>query len=84
MKISFTAARRLRVAIHVMAAVIASLLTIPLTILLVVLWFFPGFDFSVSEIFGSLHRSLIRLFSGHVLRPLTLYATSSSTAARHI
>ena len=73
MKVSFCAARRFHIAIRIAAGVIASLLTILLAVFLLLLWFFPGFDFSVSDIFGAIYRFFVRLFCGHALRPLTLH-----------
>ncbi len=77
MKVSFCVARRFHIAIRIAAGVIASLLTIPLAVFLLLLWFFPGFDFSVSDIFGAIYRFFVRLFCGHALRPLTLHTISS-------
>jgi hypothetical protein len=42
-----------------------------------------GLDFTVSGIFGSFYRFFVRLFSGHTLRPITLYATSAPTTKAH-
>ena len=84
MKVSFCAARRFHIAIRIAAGVIASLLTIPLAVFLLLLWFFPGFDFSVSDIFGAIYRFFVRLFCGHALRPLTLHTISSPAGTRRI
>ncbi len=84
MKVSLCVARRFHIAIRIAAGVIASLLTIPLAVFLLLFWFFPGFDFSVSDIFGAIYRFFVRLFCGHALRPLTLHTISSPAGTRRI
>jgi len=69
-------------AIRLIAGIIAAVLTPPLIFVLLLLWMFPGWDFSISDIFSGLHRFFVRLFSGHALRPFTLYATSPSPARK--
>jgi hypothetical protein len=59
-------------------------------IVLLILGAWPGLDFTVSGIFGAFYRFFVRLFSGHSLRPITLYATSAPgpksqrAATRHV
>ena len=84
MKVSFCVARRFHIAIRIAAGVIARLLTIPLAVFLLLLWFFSGFDFSVSDIFGVIYRFFVRLFCDHALRPLTLHTISSPAGTRRI
>jgi hypothetical protein len=80
MKVSFTVARRLNTAIRLAAGTIALVLTPFVVFVLLILWMFPGRDFTTSGISGSIYRFFVRLLSGHALRPITLYATSASTA----
>jgi hypothetical protein len=80
MKISFTVARRINIGIRVIAAPVAVVLVPFVVIVLLILGAWWGLDFTVSGIFGSLYRFFVRLFSGHALRPITLYATSAPTA----
>ena len=80
MKISFTAARRMNTGIRLAAAVIA-IVPVPFVVaVLLILGLWWGLDFTISGIFGSFYRFFVRLFSGHSLRPITLYATSASTS----
>ena len=74
MKVSFTAARRINMGIRVIAALIAA---VPVPFVIIVLLI------TVSGIFGSFYRFFVRLFSGHALRPITLYATSAPTEKLH-
>jgi hypothetical protein len=83
MKVSFAVARRINAGIRLVAAVIAILPVPFVVVVLLILGFWWGVDFTVSGIFGSLHGFFVRLFSGHSLRPITLYATSASTSKAH-
>lgn len=79
MTIRFRTARRLALVIRLLATLSATLLATPIIILLLVLWLFPGLDFSVSDIFCGLRRFFIGLYSGHGLRPITLREVSAGT-----
>jgi len=83
MKVSFTSARRLNLGIRVIAAIIAAVPVPFVVFVLLILGFWWGLDFTVSGIFYSFYRFFIRLFSGHTLRPITLYATSARTRKSH-
>ena len=83
MKVSFTTARRINLAIRGVAAVIAAVPVPFVVVVLLILGFWWGVDFTVSGIFGSFQRFFVRLFSGHTLRPITLYATSAPTPKAH-
>ena len=83
MKLSFTAARRVNMGIRVIAALVAAVPVPFVVIVLLILGAWWGLDFTVSGIFGSFYRFFVRLFSGHALRPITLYATSAPTEKLH-
>jgi hypothetical protein len=83
MKVSFTTARRINIGIRVIAAVIAAVPVPFVIIALLILGAWCGLDFTVSGIFGSFYRFFVGLFSGHALRPITLYSTSAPTAKPH-
>jgi len=83
MMVSFITARRINLAIRGVAAVIAALPIPFVVVVLLILGFWWGVDFTVSGIFGSFQRFFVRLFSGHTLRPITLYATSAPTPKAH-
>jgi hypothetical protein len=83
MKVGFTAARRINIGIRVIAALIAAVLVPFVVIVLLILGFWWGLNFTVSGIFGSFYQFFVRLSSGHALRPITLYATSAPTAKLH-
>ncbi len=83
MKVSFTAARRINLGIRVIAAIIAAVPVPFVVFVLLILGAWWGLDFTVAGIFGSFYRLFIRLFSGHTLRPITLYATSAPTSKTH-
>ena len=80
MKVSFTAARRINLGIRIIAAVIAAMPVPFVVFVLFLLGAWWGLDFTISGIFDSFYRFFVRLFSGHALRPITLYATSAPRA----
>ena len=90
MKLRFATARRINLGIRVIAAMIAAVPVPFVVFVLLILGAWWGLDFTVSGIFGSFYRFFVRLFSGHALRPITLYATSAPTeklrraATRHV
>jgi hypothetical protein len=69
--------------IRVISALIAAVPVPFVVIVLLILGAWWGLDFTVSGIFGSFYRFFVRLFSGHALRPITLYSTSAPTAKPH-
>jgi hypothetical protein len=83
MKVSFTAARRISMGIRVIAALSAAVPVPFVVIVLLILGAWWGLDFTVSGIFSRFYQFFVRLFSGHALRPITLYATSAPTAKPH-
>ena len=83
MKVSFTAARRISIGIRVVAAVLAALPVPFVVFIMFILGAWWGLDFTISGIWEAFYRFLVRLFSGHALRPITLYATSAPTPKSH-
>jgi fatty acid desaturase len=83
MKVSFAAARRINLAIRVVAAIIAAIPVPFVLVVLLILGFWWGVDFTVFGVFEAFYRFFVRLFSGHTLRPITLYATSAPTPKAH-
>ena len=82
MKGQFRSSRRRAKIIRVLAGFSAAVLTAPLAILLFLLWFVPTVDLGVPDVFRWLRRFFVRLYSGHVLRPITLYAVSPARSKK--
>jgi hypothetical protein len=79
MKVSFTAARGINICIRVIAALMAAVL-VPFVVIVLLILGFWWLNFTVSGVFGSFYQFFVRLFCGHALRPITLYATSAPRA----
>ena len=78
MKLSFSWARRAFIGLQIVGSLLALLLLLPVMLVLLALWCFPGVDYPTSELFQSLRRFFFRLFAGRALRPFTLRASLPS------
>ena len=87
MKLAFPWARRVFIALQVIASGLALLVLAPVMVALLFVYCLPGVDYPPSELFHSLRRFFFRLLAGHTLRPFTLRASlprgSSITASDH-
>ncbi len=72
MKLAFAWARRVFIALQIIASGFALFVVLPVMVALLFVYCLPGVDYSPPELFHSLRRFFFRLFAGRTLRPFTL------------